>query len=323
MKAVEVPIAEALVEIPRDPEPGPALAPLVDELTRALVRVPGRGKHYGQKPPRDVLEVEKLSGSGHRERVGRVDLLAQRHHRWDRHRNPAPGHVRIEVLVVEVFSEDVEPLQLAVEEKPNRPGLGRDASDAAGKLVRERVDEMPRDPVAAAADVVVNHEPAQRIGRAVEQDACRRPCDAVVPPQEHPEALTRRRDSAAAAVNADADVRAEPCLAVLEEREKRRPLPSTPMFVLVVEEFPQRRRTHRQRHDGVAADDLAWIDGYRAREVPGVPLNRESQGGKRIGALDDRTGDNERDGAGERGNQARAARPAAHHRARARLKKML
>ena len=123
LKAVEVPIAEALVEIPRHPEPGPALAPLVDELTRALVRVPGRGKHHGQKPPRDVFEVEKLSGSGHRERVGRVDPLAQRHHRWDRHRNPAPGQVRIEVLVVEVLSEDVEPLQLAVEEKPDRLGL--------------------------------------------------------------------------------------------------------------------------------------------------------------------------------------------------------
>ena len=80
---------------------------------------------------------------------------------------------------------------------------------------------------------------------------------------------------------------------------------------------------HRQRHDGVAADDLARIDGFRAREVAGVPLNRESQARKRICALDNRPGDNERDCAGYRGNQARAARPAAHHRARARLKKML
>src|SRR4029450_2842567 len=105
---------------------------------------------------------------------------------------------------VESFGDDEWAVVLAVQEEANGLGFGSDRSDRARDVVGERVRKIPVHS-SVTAHVVVNDDPAYRLGRRAEQNARRQLARPVFPTKIEAESGARRPDAAAPTMNADPD----------------------------------------------------------------------------------------------------------------------
>ena len=201
-------LAEALIHVPVDEEPLSRRARGVAELPWPLKRIARRAEDGCDEPSREVVEIDELPDGLHARRAERLQLppeiLEFAGVEADR---VAP--VGLEELVrVEVLGEHVDALELAVEVEPRRPCFGNDSAGRFRDVVHQWIEEMPADAPGTHSHVVVNDETANRVSVcALECDARRQFLRAVRPSKEQTEPLARRRQAAAAAMDAHTGAR--------------------------------------------------------------------------------------------------------------------
>lgn len=320
LEALVIPVPQALVHVPGHPEP-PA-GRLVEELPRPLVGV-ARGQEDRREVPADeVVEVDLGAHLLQGQRGGPVETRAQRLHAGQLHADPRSRPVAREVLVVEMLGEDEEALVLAVQDEASRQRFGRDAAEAPGEVIAERVHQVPVGAVAVAPHVVVHDQPLQRLAGRAEEDAVAEAGEAVAPPEEQAEPLPRRRQAAAAAVHADASRAREQQPAPVEVRHRAAPLEVGAVPQLVLEQELEVRGFEVDREQRKARHDLAPVDGDRARQLQGRALHGEAEPRKQVRPLGEEPEGGERQGARHQPGQAGPRRPRWFHSAPGRLKKM-